>query len=140
MSVLLAITAGVLFAAGLYMMLRRSLVKILVGLLLLSYAVNLLFFSSGTLTPGLPPILPSDGGLGLAGSYADPVPQALILTAIVISFGLTAFAVVLLRQTYQTIGVDDLDELRNTDGLSEPDHSLDLDEEIIERCEEEECP
>lgn len=140
MSVLLAITAGVLFAAGLYMMLRRSLVKILVGLLLLSYAVNLLLFSSGTLTPGLPPILPSDVGLGLAANYADPVPQALILTAIVISFGLTAFAVVLLRQTYQTIGVDDLDEFRNTDGLSEPDHSLDLDEEIIERCEEEECP
>ena len=100
---------------------------------------SICFCSHLVLNCSLPPILPSDGGLGLAASYADPVPQALILTAIVISFGLTAFAVVLLRQTYQTIGVDDLDELQNTDGLSEPDHSLDLDEEIIERCEEEEC-
>lgn len=140
MTVLLSITAGVLFAVGLYMMLRRSLVKILVGLLLLSHAVNLLLFASGNLTPGRPPILASGGASTQPGGYADPVPQALILTAIVISFGLTAFAVVLMRQTYQAVGVDDLDELRATDALTEPDPRFDLDEEMVENCEEEDCP
>jgi len=138
MTGMLAIVAGVLFAAGLYMMLRRSLVKILVGLLLLSHAVNLLLFATGSLTPGRPPILPAAGASVNPASYADPIPQALVLTAIVISFGLTAFAVVLLRQTYQVVGVDDLDELRATDAFSERDESRDLDEENIERCEEEE--
>ena len=140
MTGLLAITAGVLFAAGLYMMLRRSLVKILVGLLLLSHAVNLLIFASGRLTPGRPPILSSTGGTPDPAHLADPVPQALILTAIVISFGLTAFAIVLLRQAYQATGIDDLDELRSTDALSERDETRDLDEQIVESCEEEECP
>lgn len=139
MTILLAITAGVLFAAGLYLMLRRSLVKILVGLLLLGHAVNLLIFASGNLVPGKPPILPAAGSPAPA-VIADPLPQALILTAIVISFGLTAFAVVLLRQTFQAIGIDDLDEMRATDVLSEPDHTRDLDDQISERCQEEDCP
>lgn len=111
MALLLSISAGVLFTAGLYMVLRRSLVKILVGLLLLGYAVNLLLFSSVGLIPGHPPILPRDP----AQPVADPVPQALILTAIVISFGLTAFAVGLVRQVYQVLGTDDTNELQCTD-------------------------
>jgi multicomponent Na+:H+ antiporter subunit C len=138
MTGLLSIVAGVLFAAGLYMMLRRSLVKILVGLLLLSHAVNLLLFATGNLTPGRPPILPEGERVVNPANYADPVPQALILTAIVISFGLTAFAVVLIRQTYQVVGVDDLDQLRATDVFLERDESRDLDEQVIERSEEEE--
>jgi multicomponent Na+:H+ antiporter subunit C len=138
MTGLLSIVAGVLFAAGLYMMLRRSLVKILVGLLLLSHAVNLLLFATGNLTPGRPPILPEGERVVNLANYADPVPQALILTAIVISFGLTAFAVVLIRQTYQVVGVDDLDQLRATDVFLERDESRDLDEQVIERSEEEE--
>lgn len=111
---LVAVTAGILFAAGIYMMLRRSLVKILVGLLLLGYAVNLLLFDSAPLIPARPPLV-------LEGSqlppliYADPVPQALILTAIVISFSLIAFAVVLMRQVYGILGTDDLNEMRCTD-------------------------
>lgn len=138
MTLLLALTSGVLFATGLYMMLRRSLVKILIGLLLLSYAVNLLLFSSGELTPGKPPIIPArEAGMN-PSNYADPVPQALILTAIVISFGLTAFAVVLILKTHQTIGVDDLDQLRATDILSEEDHSRELDLEEIDHCAPEE--
>lgn len=114
MTLLLAIAAGVLFAAGIYMMLRRSLVKILVGLLLLGYAVNLLLFNSANLVPGKPPIIPVSETVPPAG-YADPIPQALILTAIVISFGVTAFAIVLIRQTYQVSGTDDLNEMRCTD-------------------------
>lgn len=111
---LLALTAGVLFAAGIYMVLRRSLVKILVGLLLLSYAVNLLLLNSADLIPARPPLIAADSAEP-PSIYADPVPQALILTAIVIGFGLTAFAVVLMRQVYGLLGTDDLDEMRCTD-------------------------
>jgi multicomponent Na+:H+ antiporter subunit C len=114
MVILLAITAGVLFAAAIYMILRRSLVKILIGLLLLSYAVNLLLFNSAELIPARPPLIAAQSTLPPA-VYADPVPQALILTAIVISFGLTAFAVVLMRQVYSTLDTDDLYEMRCTD-------------------------
>ncbi len=114
MVILLAITAGVLFAAAIYMILRRSLVKILVGLLLLSYAVNLLLFNSADLIPARPPLLAA-GSQQPPTLYADPVPQALILTAIVISFGITAFAVVLMRQVYSTLNTDDLYEMRCTD-------------------------
>ena len=130
MILLLAITAGVLFAAGIYMILRRSLVKILVGLLLLGYAVNLLLFNSAELLPARPPLV-------IVGStlppfkYADPVPQALILTAIVISFGLTAFAVVLVRQVYLVSGKDDLNEMRSTD-LPREEHELASEEEELE--------
>ncbi len=86
MVILLAVTAGVLFATAIYMILRRSLVKILVGLLLLSYAVNLLLFNSADLIPARPPLIAAGSQLPPAVT-ADPVPQALILTAIVISFG-----------------------------------------------------
>lgn len=121
MTLLLAITAGALFAAGLYMILRRSLVKILVGLLLLGYAVNLLLFNSAELIPASPPLIEA-GSQQPPTVYADPVPQALILTAIVISFGVTAFAVTLLRQAYQTSGTDDLEAMHITDiPLDEPD-------------------
>lgn len=114
MVILLAITAGALFTAAIYMILRRSLVKILVGLLLLSYAVNLLLFNSADLVPASPPLV-NAGSQVPPEVYADPVPQALILTAIVISFGITAFAVVLMRQVYATLGTDDLNEMLCTD-------------------------
>ncbi|MFZ6027139.1 MAG: Na+/H+ antiporter subunit C [Chloroflexota bacterium] len=114
MTFLLAVTAGALFAAGIYMILRRSLVKILVGLLLLGYAVNLLLFNSAVLIPASPPLLAADSQRP-PDVYADPVPQALILTAIVISFGVTAFAVTLLRQVYQANGSDDVEVMHNTD-------------------------
>ncbi|MBI4927213.1 MAG: Na+/H+ antiporter subunit C [Anaerolineae bacterium] len=114
MNVLLALVVGVLFAGGLYMMMRRSLVKVLVGMLLLSNAVNLTIFTVGRLVPARPPLIGLEARQVLPGS-ADPLPQALILTAIVISFGMTAFAVTLIRKTYQKIGTDDLDSLRCTD-------------------------
>jgi multicomponent Na+:H+ antiporter subunit C len=115
MILLLALTTGALFAAGIYMLLRRSLVKILIGLLLLGYAVNLLLFNSGSrLVPGNPPLIRA-GESAPAPLHADPVPQALILTAIVINFGVTAFAIVLIRQAYHTSGTDDLNQLLCTD-------------------------
>lgn len=118
MTLILAVVIGVLFAGGLYMMLRRNLVKIVIGLLLMSHAVNLFVFTLGRLVRGQPPLIP-EGQTSLAGSYADPVPQALILTAIVIGFGVTAFAIVLLRQAYLSSGSEDLLSLRGSEKIPE---------------------
>jgi multicomponent Na+:H+ antiporter subunit C len=120
MEIVLAFVIGGLYAAGIYMLLRRSLVKTLIGLALLSHAANLLIFAVGRLTRGRPPII-SPGAENLASPYADPLPQALILTSIVISFGVTAFALALAYRTYRTTGSDDLDDMRGSDlGKSEP--------------------
>lgn len=114
MEIVLAIIVGLLYASGIYLMLRRSLVKMIVGLVLLGNGVNLLIFLLGGLVRGKPPIIPPTGDL-LGEIYADPVPQALILTAIVISFGLQAFAIVLIKRTYVVVGTDDLDEIHTTE-------------------------
>lgn len=114
MEVTLAFVVGTLFAAGLYMMMRRSIVKLIVGLVLMSYAANLLIFTVGRLTRARPALV-SEDAVTITGPYADPVPQALILTAIVIGFGLQAFALVLVKRAYQTVGTDDLDQMKATD-------------------------
>ncbi|MDZ7343601.1 MAG: Na+/H+ antiporter subunit C [candidate division KSB1 bacterium] len=114
MEVILAVVVGGLYAAGLYLMMRRSIVKLILGLMLLGHAANLLIFTAGRLTRGRPPIIAAETGK-LIEPYADPLPQALILTAIVIGFGVQAFAIVLLRRAYQTVETDDLDEMRATD-------------------------
>ena len=114
MDVLMAIVVGALYAAGLYLMMRRSIVKLIIGLALLNQATNLLILMMGGLTRGTPAIVPP-GATEPVAPYADPLPQALILTAIVIGFGVTAFAVVLIRRVYQTTGSDDLAELQSTD-------------------------
>lgn len=116
MEILLAFTIGALYAAGLYMMMRRSIVKLIIGLGLLSHAAHLLIFTVGGLTRGAPPLIGLNEA-SLAASAADPLPQALILTAIVISFGVTAFAVVLIKRVYQVVGTDDLDKMRVTERL-----------------------
>jgi multicomponent Na+:H+ antiporter subunit C len=110
----LAIVVGALYGAGFYLMLRRSIVKLIIGLALLSNAANLLIFTAGGLTRGRAPLVP-EGGLQPLEPSADPLPQALILTAIVIGFGVLAFAIVLAYRAYQTVGTDDLDNLRATD-------------------------
>lgn len=114
MEVMLAFVVGGLYAAGLYMMLRRSIVKLIIGLVLLGHAANLLIFTVGRLTRGQPALVAPGASLPVA-PYADPVPQALILTAIVIGFGVQAFAVVLIKRVYQSVGTDDLDQMRSTD-------------------------
>lgn len=108
MDAMLALTIGCLYAAGVYLMLRRSLFKLILGLILLSHGANLLIFASAGVTRAVPPIIPADEKT-LVQPAADPLPQALILTAIVISFGVVAFALVLFHRTFQAIGTDDLD-------------------------------
>lgn len=114
MTLLLAVAIGLLYAAGIYLLLRRSLVKLILGLALLAHAANLLIFTVGRLTPGVAPIVPVDQ-TQLSGAFADPLPQALILTAIVIGFGIQAFALVLLKRAYQTVGNDDIDSMKTTE-------------------------
>lgn len=114
MTVLLSIVTGVLFATGLYMMLRRSLTKLLLGLLLLANAANLLIFVASNPVKGHSPLI-AEGAQVLERSAADPLPQALILTAIVIGFGVLAFAVILFSRVYLHTGSDDSEQLRQTD-------------------------
>jgi len=114
MESLMAYVVGILFAAAIYMMLRRSIVKLVIGLILLSNAANLLIFVVSGMTRGAPPLIPEGAEVPL-GVVADPLPQALILTAIVIAFGVLAFAVVLIRRAYEVVGTDDLDQMKDTD-------------------------
>ena len=110
MELILIILIAVLYASGIYMLLRRSMVRMLMGITLIGNGANLLIFLLGGIVPGKPPII-GEGKNMFAEAYADPVPQALILTAIVISFGIQSFAIVLLRQVYRLLGSDDLDDL-----------------------------
>jgi len=90
MEFLVASAIGILTSGGLYLMLRLRTFPVIMGMSLLTYAVNVFLFASGNLTVGAPPIL-RDG----VSTYTDPLPQALVLTAIVISFGMTAVVVMM---------------------------------------------
>lgn len=116
MTLVLAIIVGVLYAGGIYMVLRRSLVKVIFGLALLGHAANILIFTIGRITKGKPAFIPADATF-LTEPFADPLPQALILTAIVIGFGVQAFAIVLFKRAYQSVNTDDLDKMKTTDSL-----------------------
>ncbi|WP_298818162.1 sodium:proton antiporter [Chloroflexus sp.] len=116
MIILLAIAIGSLFAGATYLVLRRSVVKLILGLIMLSHGVNLLIFTMGDgVRRGAPPLVDAQGQPP-AGA-ADPLVQALILTAIVISFGFTAFVLALAYRSNQAVGSDDLDDLSTTDRL-----------------------
>ncbi|WP_194777841.1 Na+/H+ antiporter subunit C [Pararhodonellum marinum] len=114
MELLLVFIIGLLYGAGVYMILRRSLVKLIIGLILMGNGANLLIFLLGRIVKGNPPLINSDANI-LGEIYADPIPQALILTAIVISFGLQSFAIILVKRAYKVVGTDDLDEMNATD-------------------------
>lgn len=90
MEFLVASAIGIMTAAGIYLVLRLRTFPVILGISLLTYAVNVFLFASGRLVVGAAPVLRDD-----ATSYADPLPQALVLTAIVISFGMTAVAVMI---------------------------------------------
>jgi len=108
MELLLAIVAGVLYASGLYLMLRRRLAQLIIGLGLLSNGSNILILSAAGVTRARPPLITA----GVAvDQFADPVPQSLILTAIVIGFGVLAFSLVLAHRVHQSTGSDDVDAI-----------------------------
>ena len=107
METLITILVGVLVTVAVYLLLSRSLIRIILGSAVLSHAVHLLLMVMGGLKKGSVPLLGEN-----ASSYTDALPQALILTAIVISFAVTAFLLVLAYRTYKETGSDDLHELR----------------------------
>lgn len=114
MESLLAILIGALFACSIYMILRRSIIKLIIGLAFLAHACNLLIFTIATTVRGKAPLI-EEGETTVTEAVADPLPQALVLTAIVIGFGVLAFAIVLIQQVYQTVGVGDAKELKEYD-------------------------
>lgn len=109
MEALVASAVAVMTAVGVYLILRRQTFPVVLGMAMLSYAVNVFLFATGRLVVNLPPVL-SDAATG----YTDPLPQALVLTAIVISFGMTAVLVLMALGSFITSDDDgiDLDEGR----------------------------
>ena len=108
MEIVLSIAIGVLAGSGISVLMRPRTFQVIVGLCLLSYAVNLFIFSMGRLTVGAPPIMPK-GGFIDPTAYADPLPQALVLTAIVISFATTALFLVVMIVSRGMTGTDHVD-------------------------------
>lgn len=103
MEALFAITLGVLAASGVYLLMRARIYPVVMGLTLISYAVNLFLFAMGRLGTGVPAVI------GKSAEYGDPIPQALVLTAIVIGFAMTAFVVVLSLRALGELGTDHVD-------------------------------
>jgi len=104
MNQLIIYSIGVLVFCGIYLLLSARFWRVIIGTVFLSHAVNLVLLVSGGYFPHVKPPLINGGG----GQYMDPLPQALILTAIVISFGVTAFVLIVLRQVYDSTGTTDL--------------------------------
>lgn len=107
MELVVALAIGVLFSVGVYLVLSKSLLRILLGTNLITHGVHLLLLTMSGLKIGAPPLLGEK-----AEAYVDPLPQALILTSIVISFGVTAFFIVLAYRTYRSTGTDDVEGTR----------------------------
>ena len=103
MEILFASAIGLLCSCGIYLVLRERTFTVILGLALLSYAVNLFLFASGRLLSNAPPLIRA------GAKYADPLPQALILTAIVIGFGMTAYLAMLALRAISESGTDQID-------------------------------
>ncbi|TDQ38026.1 Na(+)/H(+) antiporter subunit C [Aureibacillus halotolerans] len=106
----MSILAGLLFAIGVYFLLEKQLLKVIIGTVLLSHGAHLMILTMGGLKKGAPPVLED-----YISSYTDPLPQALILTSIVISFGVTSFLLVLAYRTFKKTKTDRVDQLRGSD-------------------------
>lgn len=118
MSILNALVTAVLFGCGLYMVLSRNLARILLGLSLTGTAVNLMIFQTGQSASSQPPLIP-EGATVLAES-ADPLPQALILTAIVIGFALTILLAALALRAHRVHGTLDVGAIHAAEELGDP--------------------
>ncbi|HPE17371.1 MAG TPA: Na+/H+ antiporter subunit C [Tenuifilaceae bacterium] len=116
MDILLSILTGLIYSVAIYLLLHKGMVKMILGIMMLGYATNLFIFIIARITRGLPALIPENADSFLQ-AYADPVPQALILTAIVIGFGIQTFAIVLIRMVYKTTGTSDMDKLSSTDKI-----------------------
>ncbi|OCA81491.1 Na(+)/H(+) antiporter subunit C [Bacillus sp. FJAT-27225] len=110
METMMSVLVGILFTIGTYLLLTKNLLRIILGTSVLSHAVNLLIITMGGLKTGGVPLL--DFG---ADTFTDPLPQALILTAIVINFATTALFLVLSYRSYKVLGTDDTEQMRGNE-------------------------
>lgn len=115
MDLLISILIGALTSAGVYLALRAQTFPVVLGLTLMSYAVNLFLFVMGRLATGAPPLI------GASATHTDPLPQALVLTAIVIAFAMTAFVIVLALRARADLGNDHVDG----QALAKPSRAVD---------------
>lgn len=113
METVFAIVAGLILAGALYLLLSRALIRVMLGIVLLGNGVNLLILVAGRLTRSTPPILPAAGPAAVP--MANPLPQALILTAIVIGFAMFVFLMVLALRAYQALDADDTSRINLTE-------------------------
>lgn len=116
MELALPLLAALLIGSGVFMVLSRALIRVVLGVSLIAYGVNIsiLLAGAGTRSGATPPLL------NVSGPYADPLPQALILTAIVIGFGTTALLLVLSMRAYQATGTDQVQDLTEQPDPPEP--------------------
>lgn len=111
MEVAFSAFVGIFFAVAVYLLLSKHIIRIMLGVAILSNGVNLLIFTAGRLTREVPPIIPRDLPFPTEMT-ANPLPQALVLTAIVIAFSFFAFLLVLTYRAYQELGTDNTEEMR----------------------------
>ena len=123
MDYVLAALVGCFVALGVYLLLSRSVIRMLLGMTILGNGVNLLIFTAGRLTREIAPIVPP-GLEQPAGPIANPLPQALILTAIVIGFAMFSFLLVLAFRAYQSLDADNTDNMRVAEPADEPNPPL----------------
>ncbi|HLS60540.1 MAG TPA: Na(+)/H(+) antiporter subunit C [Virgibacillus sp.] len=109
MEILISVLIGIIFTVSVYLFLSRSLIRVVLATVILSHGVHLLLLTMSGLQRGAAPLLSLE-----AGSYTDPLPQALVLTAIVISFGVTSLLLVMAYRTYKEHNTDDLEQLRGS--------------------------
>ncbi|MEI2297613.1 Na+/H+ antiporter subunit C [Ensifer sp. MJa1] len=114
-----SLLVGIFFTVAVYLLLSKSIIRVLLGVAILGNAVNLLIFTGGRLTRGVPPVIPA-GEDALTGPAANALPQALILTAIVISFSFFAFLLVLAWRAYEELQTDNTDEMRVAEPKDDP--------------------
>ncbi|EKU48042.1 Na+/H+ antiporter Mnh1 subunit C [Staphylococcus massiliensis] len=107
MEILMIFVCGILTSISVYLILSKSLIRIVIGTTLLSHAANLFLITMGSLRDGAVPIYDKH-----TSDYVDPIPQALILTAIVISFAVTAFFLVLAFRSYKELGTDNVEKMK----------------------------
>ncbi len=112
MKIILPLVIGILFASGTYLMLQKNILKLVLGLALISHAANVILISSGWIGPGQVPILGKDDSI----PFVDPIPQALVLTAIVIGFAALAFLLVLSLRVYRDLKTSNIEEIRGQRG------------------------
>ncbi len=113
MEVLLSALIGLLYAGGVYLILRRNILRFIIGIIFLGNATNMLVFLSAGIVAGQPPILKEVEKN--TQQIADPLPQALVLTAIVIGLGVVIFTLALKYKFFTATAIDDMDELKSTD-------------------------